>query len=395
MLAGQESEQVSCGVRVHGGQGPEERSDEGPCPPADDRSIESRDSEPVSKQDRRRLCRVSPNSRLNRSQQPSSHSRDRDNLTNTFHHVGIDVAKPHLDVASSHSNSVTRFDNNQRGFEKLVQQLPSHDQCQIVLESTGVYHADLVDFLLEKQFKVAVVLPSRVRDFAKGIGWLAKTDVIDAKLLVRFSRQADNLVFSEKTPEKRQELHDLVARRRQLVDLLSQEKNHLEAARRPAMRQDVQQVIDLLQKRIKTLDEQIASLCQEDHNTQRLSELLTSVPGVGPVTASTLIAELPELGQINREEIAALVGIAPFNADSGNTSKRRKTRGGRTRVRSALYMAAFSAIRHNPVIRDFAMRLEEQGKPFKVRAIAAMRKLLTVLNAIVKSNTPWKLENHA
>lgn len=395
MLAGQESEQVSCGVTVHGGQGPEERSDEGPCPPADDRSIESRDSEPVSKLDRRRSCRVSPNSRLNRSQQPSSHSRDRDNLTNAFHHVGIDVAKPHLDVASSHSNTVTRFDNNQHGFEKLVKQLPPKDHCQIVLESTGVYHTELVDFLLDQEFNVAIVLPSRVRNFAKGMGWHAKTDVIDAKLLVRFSKQAENLIFSEKTPEKRQELHDLVARRRQLVDLLAQEKNHLEAARRPAMKQDVQQVIDLLQKRIKTLDEQIASLCQEDPNTQRLRELLTSVPGVGPVTATTLIAELPELGQINREKIASLVGVAPFNDDSSNTSKRRHTRGGRTSVRSALYMAAFSALRHNSVIRDFAKRLEEQGKPFKVRATAAMRKLLTILNAIVKSNTPWKLANHA
>lgn len=160
------------------------------------------------------------------------------------------------------------------------------------------------------------------------------------KGLVRFSSQADNLIFSEKTPEKRRELHGLIARRRQLVDLLSQEKNHLEAARRPSMREDVQQVIELLQNRIKTLDEQIASLCQEDHNTQRLRELLTSVPGVGPVTATTLIAELPELGQVNREEIASLVGVAPFNDDRSNTSKRRHTGGGRTTVRSALYMAA-------------------------------------------------------
>jgi len=316
-------------------------------------------------------------------------------LPNTFHHVGIDVAKPHLDVASSHSNAVTRFDNNQHGFDKLVKQLPSKDQCQIVLESTGVYHAGLVDFLLEKQFHVAVVLPSRVRDFAKGMGWLAKTDAIDAQLLVRFSLHAENLIFSEKPSENQRERRDLVTRRRQLMELLTQEKNHLEATRRPALRQDIQKMITHLQKGIKEIDDQIATLCQAEPETQRLHELLTSVPGVGPVTANTLIAELPELGHINREEIAALVGVAPMNCDSGSTSKRRPIRGGRAGVRCALYMAAFNAVRHNPFIRDFAKRLEDQGKPFKVRMTAAMRKLLTILNAIVKSDTPWNLVKHA
>lgn len=381
----------------HGGKAAEERSDEADFPPAGDRSIPSRDSKPVPKQDRRRPGGVSPNSRLNRRTPLSSHSRDRDNLPNTlaFRHVGIDVAKPHLDVASSDSKAVLRFDNDRSGFEKLLPQLPPPEHCQIVLESTGVYHAALVEFLLDRNFQVAVVLPSRVRDFARGMGWLAKTDRIDAKLLVRFSMQADNLIFSQKPSENRQEMQDLVARRRQLIDLLAQEKNHLEAARRPTVRRDVQQVIDLLEQRIKTLDEQIASLCLADQQTQRLRELLISVPGVGPVTANTLIAELPELGQINREEIAALVGVAPINADSGTTSKRRQIRGGRTSVRSALYMAAFSALRHNPTIRDFTKRLKDQGKPFKVRVTAAMRKLLTILNAIVKSNTPWNLNNHA
>ena len=312
-----------------------------------------------------------------------------------FCHVGIDVAKPHLDVASSESSSVKRFDNEPRGFEKLLAQLPPPDRCRIVLESTGAYHVELVDFLVERDYAVAVVLPSRVRDFARGLGWLAKTDAIDARLLVRYSQQAEDLVFSEKTPENQRELHALVSRRRQLVDLLSQEKNHLEAARRPTMRRDIEQVIDLLEQRIKTLDDQIAELCQADEQSRRLHELLTSVPGVGPVTAVTLIAELPELGQINREEIAALVGVAPINADSGSISKRRPIRGGRTSVRCALSMAAFNAVRHNPVIREFAKRLEAQGKPFKVRLTACMRKRLTILNTMVKANTPWKFANHA
>jgi len=314
---------------------------------------------------------------------------------NEFQHVGIDVAKPHLDVASSHSNAVSRFNNDLTGFEKLLKQLPTPEKCQIVLEATGIYHVPLVDFLLNHNFHVAVILPSRVRDFARGMGWLAKTDAIDAKLLVRFSKQADQLIFSEKTSENQREIQDLVTRRRQLIDLISQEKNHLEATKRPVLREAVQKMITHLQQRVKELDDQISTLCLADQSTKRLQELLTSVPGVGPVTAMTLIAELPELGRINREEIAALVGVAPFNLDSSNTSKRRQIRGGRTTVRSALYMAAFSAIRHNHVIREFARRLEDQGKPFKLRVTAAMRKLLTILNAIVKSDTPWKLANHA
>lgn len=312
-----------------------------------------------------------------------------------FCHVGIDVAKPHLDVAFSGSSAVKRFDNEPRGFEKLFAQLPPPDQCQIVLESTGAYHAAVVEFLVERGFAVAVVLPSRVRDFARGLGWLAKTDAIDARVLARYSQHAEDLVFSEQLPENQREMHALVTRRRQLIDLVTQEKNHLEAARRPSMRRDIQQVIAQLEQRIKTLDEQIAKLCQADETSRRKRELLTSVPGVGDVTAVTLIAELPELGQINREEIAALVGVAPINDDSSLTSKRRAIRGGRTSVRCALYMAAFNAIRHNPIIRAFAQRLQQQGKPFKVRLTACMRKLLTILNTMIKTNTPWKFAEHA
>lgn len=312
-----------------------------------------------------------------------------------FCHVGIDVAKPQLDVAFSGSSSVKRFDNQPRGFETLRAQLPSPDRCQIVLESTGAYHVELVEFLVEHQYAVAVVLPSRVRDFARGLGWLAKTDKIDARVLARYSQHAEDLVFSEKTPENQREMHALVTRRRQLIDLVTQEKNHLEAARRPSMRRDIQQVIAQLEQRIKTLDDQIAKLCQADESSRRKHELLTSVPGVGDVTAVTLIAELPELGQINREEIAALVGVAPINDDSSLTSRRRSIRGGRTSVRCALYMAAFNAVRHNPIIRAFAQRLQQQGKPFKVRLTACMRKLLTILNTMVKTNTPWNFTQHA
>lgn len=312
-----------------------------------------------------------------------------------FFHLGIDVAKPHLDVAAAHDATVTRFPNSPAGFQKLRAHLPPPQQCQIVLESTGVYHVPLVDFLVDQHYAVAVILPSRVRDFARGMGWLAKTDALDARLLARYSQYAEHLVFSEQKSENQRDLEGLVARRRQLIDLVTQEKNHLEAALRPSVRRDIQQVIELLERRIKDLDDQLAKLCQADEPSRQRQQLLTSVPGVGPVTAVTLIAELPELGHINREEIAALVGVAPINADSGSTSKPRTIRGGRTNVRCALYMAAFCATRHNPVIRAFAQRLEAQGKPFKVRLTACMRKLLTILNVMVKNNTPWNSPNHA
>jgi transposase len=312
-----------------------------------------------------------------------------------FCHVGIDVAKAHLDVASSQASAVVRVDNEPDGFEHLLMKLPPPEQCQIVLESTGVYHAELVQCLVERDYHVAIVLPSRVRDFARGMGWLAKTDVLDARLLVRYSQHAEHLVFCEKTTAQQRELHALVTRRRQLVELLAQEKNHLEATRNPHMRGDIEQVVELLQQRIHALDQQIAQSCQADGPWQRQHQLLTSVPGVGPVTAATLLAELPELGQINRQEIAALVGVAPINHDSGTTSKPRQIRGGRTSVRCALYMAAFNAARCNPVIRAFAQRLAAQGKPFKVRMTACMRKLLAILNTILKTNLPWNCPNHA
>jgi transposase len=391
-------EEVPCGVMGPGRGAAEERSDEAAPRPADGRSIESRASQPVSKPDRRRSRGPNPNSRLSRprSQPPaSSHSRDRGDTIDTRIHLGIDVAKDHLDVASSESSRLLRVPNSPEGFQTLLAQLPPPDACQIVLEATGVYHSELFLFLAEREYPVAIVAPDRVRHFAASFGRLAKTDALDARLLVRYSQHAEDLRFCAKPPENQRQLHALVTRRRQIVELLAQEKNHLEATRDPAMRGDVEQLVELLQQRIKNLDEHIAKLCAADPHWSQLHHLLTSVPGVGPVTAVTLIAELPELGQINRQQIAALVGVAPINQDSGHTAKTRRVRGGRTSVRCALYMAAFNASRCNPVIRQFAQRLAEQGKPYKLRITACMRKLLAILNTLVKNNTPWNSPAHA
>ena len=375
----------------------EERSDEAAPTPTDARSIASRDSKPVAEQDRRRSPGSIPNSRLSRNAlpRPSSHSRVRGDAISRFTHVGVDVSKRNLDVATSQSKSLLRVTNDQTGFHKLLKTLPPPDQAQIVVESTGIYHFDLFVFLAERGYRVAVVSPARVRAFAQAMNILAKTDSIDASVLVRFSQRVEELSFTPAPSENQQKLHALVTRRRQLIDLQVQEKNHLEATRDAAIKADVEILIKHLEDRIKDCDQQIARIIDDDEHWSPLAELLRTVPGVGPVTATTLIAELPELGQLNRQQIAALVGVAPFNRDSGQTSRTRSVRGGRTSVRNALFMAAFAAMKNNPVLKAFNQRLKEQNKPFKVRVIACVRKLLTILNTMVKNNTPWKFAANA
>jgi transposase len=379
----------------HGAGAAEERSDEAAPAPAAGRSTKPRDLQPGQEQDRRRPSGSNPNSRLSRTHRPSSHARVRGDTIASLIHIGIDVSKQHLDVATSQSAALLRVSNDDAGFRKLLKQLPPSERCQVVLESTGIYHFDVLVCLAERGYPVAVVAPARVRAFAQALNILAKTDALDAHVLVRFSQRVDELQFTPIPSEKQHQLHALVTRRRQLVELLTQEKNHLEAARQPAVKVDLQQLLQLLEQRLRDIDRHIADLCKADDDWKRLTALLTSVPGVGPVTAATLIAELPELGQLNRQQIAALVGVAPFNKDSGQSSKPKSIRGGRTSVRNTLYMAAFSAIRFNPIIKNFYDRLKAKGKPFKLCLTACLRKLLTILNVLVKQNSPWKDALHA
>ena len=301
--------------------------------------------------------------------------------------AGIDVSKAHLDLALSHSEEAWRFDNDPAGIANLADLLQDREPALIVLEATGGYEQAAFRFVSANQLPVAIVNPKRVRAFAEANGRLAKTDRIDAHNLAHFAQVVQP---HPKPPssEAQQHLVGLINRRRQLHEMRTAEINRLRNAH-PAVHDQLQDHIDWLDQALQDLDAEIKSVLQDDPGLKAKDDLLQSAPSVGMVTAASLIADLPELGTMDRKKIAALVGIAPMNNDSGRTSGRRRIRGGRAPLRAALYMAALSASRFNPVIRDFYQRLIEKGKPKKVALTACMRKLLTMLNAMVRDNEPW------
>lgn len=304
--------------------------------------------------------------------------------------IGIDVAKDSLDVAWTTSNGVDRHSvgNSRSGHDTLLEQLPAPTDARVVVEATGGYERALVTALIEAGYRVAVVNPRQVRDFAKALGILAKTDRIDALVLARFGQQVEPRVLEE-DPRQRAELMQLVARRRQLIELRTMESNRLQQATARTAQKSIRHVLKLLEKEIKHLEAEIARLLASDDDWRGKITLLSTVPGVAKVTSATLVAEVPELGRLNRQAIAALVGLAPFNDDSGRHRGTRRIAGGRASVRHVLYMAALSARRCNPVIRAFAERLAAQGKKPKVVIAACMRKLLVILNSMIKNNMPW------
>lgn len=302
--------------------------------------------------------------------------------------VGIDVAKHSFDMAIVPEGKSLSFDYDDNGLEQLLKQLPEAGTCLIVMEATGGYQRRLVAELVNAGHHVAVANPRQVRDFAKGLGILAKTDRIDARMIARFGQHVRPRVVA-KSSKKQVELEQFVIRRRQLIELRTAEKNRREAMTSKAVGKSVQRMIDVLNKQIKRFEKDILALIESDDDLKQKAELLNSVPGVGNVTSATLVAELPELGQLNRQQIAALAGLAPFNRDSGKFHGTRHIRGGRASVRSTLYMATLTARRCNPVIREFAQRLEAAGKPFKVVMTACMRKLLVIINTMIKNNSHW------
>jgi transposase len=306
--------------------------------------------------------------------------------TATF--VGLDVSKTQIDGVARPGDAPLRVPHTEEGIAALVSQLRALRPTLIVLEATGGYEVDVATALALVPLPVAIVNPRQVRDFAKALGRLAKTDTIDAQVLALFAERV--------RPEPRglpddahQELAAIIARRRQLVEMLVAERNRLALARQ-AVRADLRQHIRWLERRLGDIDGQIASLIRQSPLWRTQENLLRSVPGIGPVTASAIIVGLPELGRITRRQIAALVGCAPLNHDSGQWRGQRITWGGRATVRRVLYMATLVATRWNPVIRGFYRRLRDAGKPPRVAVIAAMRKLLTILNAIAKHQTPWR-----
>jgi transposase len=302
--------------------------------------------------------------------------------------IGIDVAKATLDVAARRQGLRLALPHDAAGIRGLIGQLRPLGACFIVVEATGGLERRLAAALLDAGFTVAVVNPRQVRDFARATGQLAKTDRLDAAILAQFAEQIRPRPV-EAVPENQQEIRELVARRRQLIQLQTMESNRLGTTTAPMARKSVKKVLDTLGKQIDQIDAALAARIRSDDDWRHKGELLQSVPGVGPVTSTALLADLPELGRLNRQEIAALVGVAPFNHDSGRHAGTRSIWGGRAPVRRALYMAALTARRCNIPIRRFADRLKQAGKKFKVVMTACMRKLLTVLNVILKQSKPW------
>jgi transposase len=302
--------------------------------------------------------------------------------------IGIDVSKKHLDVHFLPDNCSRRVPNTREGIGELLPSLPAPGSCRVIAEATGGYQRLLVAELVSAGHLVSVVNPRQVRDFARADNRLAKTDKIDARTLARFGQVFEPRPV-ETTRESQGELQELVAHRRQLIAVRTAQQNRLNTQTSKVVCKSLREMLTHLGTQIAETEQAISGLVEQDDEWKSRSALLTSVPGVGTTTAATLLAELPELGRLNRQEAAALGGLAPYNRDSGQFRGQRSIWGGREPVRSILYMAALSARRSNPVIRQFAQRLTAAGKPFKVMMTACMRKLLVILNTIVKTNTPW------
>jgi transposase len=295
--------------------------------------------------------------------------------------VGIDVTKHTLDVARRPTAQRCGFAYNAEGIKALVDTFKTWGPIFVVLEATGGLERVVVAELASAGIDVAVVNPRQVRDFARGVGKLAKTDPIDADVPARFA-EVVRPAPSQKIPEKQRELQELVTRRQQLIAIRVAETNRKGTALAKLARRSLEKMIKTLNSQIAELDEAIAKLVWNDDDWRRKAELLQSVPGVGDITSRNLLASLPELGKLNREQIVALAGLAPYNHDSGKLKGKRSIWGGRAEARQALYMAAVSARRCNPAIRAFAKRLESTGKIFKVVITACMRKLLVILNTM-------------
>ena len=304
-------------------------------------------------------------------------------------YVGIDVSKATLDVAIVPSAESFAASNDEDGIQTLIGKLLEVTPDLVVLEATGGLERPLAAALAASQIAAAVVNPRQARDFAKAIGQLAKTDRIDAVVLARF---AEAIRPEPKVPPEAEalEFQAILARRRQLIGMLVAEKNRLSASVSKKVRSRLQAHVRWLEKELTRIDWDLDEVIEASSTFKENETLLRGVPGVGPVLCRTLLAELPELGSLSPRELSALVGVAPLNRDSGIFKGRRSVWGGRARVREALYMGALIGSRYNPAIKAFYERLVDSGKPKKVALVACMRKLLTILNAMVRDRTPWR-----
>lgn len=310
--------------------------------------------------------------------------------------VGIDVSKATLDIAASSTIAQFSVANDADGFDSIIAELKKHDVALVLMEATGGLEAAVACALQAEGFELAVVNPRQARDFARAMGYLAKTDRIDARALAQMNevinRHPERGRFIRALPDaERQVLNSMVVRRRQLIAMLVAERNRLYLAH-PQSRKNINIIIKALEDELARIDEDMNT--HISNHFKELSERLSSIKGVGTMTVAALLAEVPELGRLSRREISALVGVAPVNRDSGTMRGRRTIFGGRSGVRSALYMAALVAARFNPVIKAFYMRLVTAGKPKKVALVACVRKLLTILNAMLRKNEEWDESYH-
>ena len=304
-------------------------------------------------------------------------------------YVGIDISKTHLDVAIYAPREYQQVPYDTTGVQKLVTRLQALAPALIVLEATGGLEVRVVSALAEAQLPVVVVNPRQVRAFAQATGTLAKTDRLDAHVLAHFG--ATMKPTPRPLPDAAtQQLSAILTRRQQLIDMLTMEKNRLPQQTAPALRKRLQAHIAWLTQELGRTETELTQVIEQSPVWRVQDDLLQSAKGVGPVLSHTLLAEVPELGRLNRKQLAALVGVAPFNRDSGSLRGKRCVWGGRARVRRALYMAALSATKCNPVVKAFYHRLVAAGKEKKVALTACMRKLLTILNAMVKSQRKWQ-----
>jgi transposase len=302
--------------------------------------------------------------------------------------VGIDVSSQVVDVCVRPDGIAKRFERR-LGYDVLVEFLKPFSPQIVVLEATGGYEEAVAAALWEGGLPIAIVNPRQVRDFAKAIGKLAKTDKIDAAVIAHFAETVKPT--SQEVPdEQARELEALVTRRRQLLEMLAAEQNRARMTTSKAARRDIEQHIDWLKKRIKDHDGEISECVRQSALWREKSDLLRSVPGIGKVSSSTLLASVPELGKLDRRKLAALVGVAPYNCDSGEMRGKRTIWGGRANVRAVLYMATLSAVRHNPALKATYDRLVAAGKAKKLALVACMRKLLTISNAILRDRSAWK-----
>jgi len=309
-------------------------------------------------------------------------------MENTQVFAGVDVSKETLDISLRPDGKSMTVDNSDDGIKKLCKLLKKESPELIVLEATGGLEVLAASALVCKGFLVAVVNPRQVRDFAKATGRLAKTDALDAELIAHFAE----VIKPEARPlkdEAEQDLAELVARRTQVVQMLVAEKNRLGRTGRKVIRKELKEHIIWLERRLKKMDKDIEAAIKESPVWRVKDDLLRSVPGVGKVLSMALLSKMPELGSLDSKQVAALAGVAPINRGSGKFRGSRRIWGGRADVRTALYMSTLVAVRFNPVLRDHYIQLKERGKKPKVALTACMRKLIVMLNAMMKNNEPW------